>query len=90
NYYIHKYAAISIPEKNIAPQTVAPGQSQAPAAPAQASAAVAAGAATLAATAAAATAPKPGIELHAAYDAGVKYDHVKYAINIPGHALYVP
>ncbi len=90
SYYIHKYAAISIPEKNIAPQTVAPGQSQAPAAPAQASAAVAAGAATLAATTAAATAPKPGIELHAAYEAGVKYDHVKYAINIPGHALYVP
>lgn len=90
SYYIHKYAAISIPEKNIEPQAVAQGQGQAPAAPAQASAAVAAGAATLAATATAAAAPKPGIELQAAYEAGVKYDDVKYAINIPGHALYVP
>lgn len=89
SYYIHKYAAISIPEKHIAPQTVAPGQAQAPAVPAQ-TAAVGAAAATLAATATAAATPKPGIELHAAYDAGVKYDDVKYAINIPGHALYVP
>lgn len=89
SYYIHKYAAISIPEKHIAAQTVAPGQSQAPATPAQ-TAAVGAAAATLAATATAAATPKPGIELHAAYDAGVKYDDVKYAINIPGHALYVP
>lgn len=89
SYYIHKYAAISIPEKHIAPQTVAPGQAQTPATPAQ-TAAVGAAAATLAATATAAATPKPGIELHAAYDAGVKYDDVKYAINIPGHALYVP
>jgi hypothetical protein len=51
---------------------------------------VGAATATLAATATAAATPKPGIELHAAYDAGVKYDDVKYAINIPGHALYVP
>ncbi|WP_294990094.1 peptidoglycan-binding protein [uncultured Stenotrophomonas sp.] len=87
SYYIHKYAAISIPEKHIAPQTVAQGQG-APT-PAQA-AAVGAAAATLAATATAAATPKPGIELHAAYEAGVQYDHVKYAINIPGHALYVP
>ncbi|HBC50552.1 MAG TPA: peptidoglycan-binding protein, partial [Stenotrophomonas maltophilia] len=35
SYYIHKYAAISIPEKNIEPQAVAQGQGQAPAAPAQ-------------------------------------------------------
>jgi len=90
SYYIHKYAAISIPEKNIEPQAVVQGQGQTPAAPAQASAAVAAGAATLAATATAAATPKPGIELQAAYEAGVKYDDVKYAINIPGHALYVP
>ncbi|HGM5046089.1 TPA: XVIPCD domain-containing protein [Stenotrophomonas maltophilia] len=91
SYYIHKYAAISIPEKHIEPQAVAPapGQTQAPATPAQ-TAAVGAAAATLAATATAAATPKPGIELHAAYDAGVKYDDVKYAINIPGHALYVP
>lgn len=89
SYYIHKYAAISIPEKHITPQTVAPGQAQAPGTPAQ-TAAVDAAAATLAATATAPAAPKPGIELHAAYDAGVKYDDVKYAINIPGHALYVP
>lgn len=93
SYYIHKYAAISIPEKHIEPQAVAPApgqtQAQAPATPAQ-TAAVGAAAATLAATASAAATPKPGIELHAAYDAGVKYDDVKYAINIPGHALYVP
>jgi hypothetical protein len=31
SYYIHKYAAISIPEKHIEPQAVAPGQGQAPA-----------------------------------------------------------
>ncbi|MGF6418936.1 peptidoglycan hydrolase-like protein with peptidoglycan-binding domain [Stenotrophomonas sp. AN71] len=89
SYYVHKYAAISIPEKHIAPQTVASGQTPAPATPAQ-TAAVGAGAATLAATATAATTPKPGITLQAAYAAGVEYDDVKYAINIPGHALYVP
>ena len=96
NYYIHKYAAISIPEKNIAPITeaqsrpapvqAAPTQTVTPAA----QAAVAAGAATIAATATAAAAKPdaPGISLDAAYNAGVKYDNVKYAINIESSQYY--
>ncbi len=100
-YYDRKYDAISIPEKNIAAHTEAqarPAPVQAPAAPTQTvtppaatpgAAAVAAGAATVAATATAAAGPdKPGISLDAAYKAGVQYDDVKYAINIPSSQYY--
>lgn len=93
-YYDRKYDAISIPEKHIAPITEAPARSG-PAAPTQtvtppAQAAVAAGAAAVAATATvAAAAPQtPGISLDAAYNAGVKYDNVKYAINIESSQYY--
>ncbi|WP_156880257.1 peptidoglycan-binding domain-containing protein [Thermomonas fusca] len=34
------------------------------------------------------TGQSPGIQLTAAYAMGVKYDDVKYAINVPGHRLY--
>lgn len=93
-YYDRKYDAISIPEKNIAPISEAQARpAPVQAAPAQpvtpaAQAAVAAGAATVAATAAAANQDAPGISLEAAYNAGVKYDNVKYAINIESSRYY--
>ncbi|RMH91064.1 peptidoglycan-binding protein [Lysobacter pythonis] len=34
------------------------------------------------------TAPGPGISLSRAYEMGIQYDHVQYAINVPGHRLY--
>jgi hypothetical protein len=95
-YYDRKYDAISIPEKNITPITeaqarpapvqAAPTQTVTPAA----QAAVAAGAAAIGATATAAAAKPdaPGISLDAAYNAGVKYDNVKYAINIESSQYY--
>ncbi|MGH8098507.1 XVIPCD domain-containing protein [Stenotrophomonas indicatrix] len=95
-YYDRKYDAISIPEKNIAPITeaqarpapvqAAPTQTVTPAAQAAAAAGAAAIAAT--ATAAAAKPDAPGISLDAAYNAGVKYDNVKYAINIESSQYY--
>ncbi|TLX20853.1 peptidoglycan-binding domain-containing protein [Thermomonas fusca] len=36
------------------------------------------------------TGQSPGIQLTAAYAMGVKYDDVKYAINVPGHRLFHP
>lgn len=87
-YYDRKYDAISIPEKNIAPIT----EAQARPAPVQAAPTQTVTPAAQAAVAAGAAAKPdaPGISLDAAYNAGVKYDHVKYAINIEGHRLHVP
>lgn len=101
-YYDRKYDAISIPEKHVAPLTeghARPAQQQAQSAPTQTAppqaqtagaAAAVAGAATVGATALAAAAgqDKPGIKLDAAYNAGVQYDDVKYAINIASSQYY--
>lgn len=94
-YYDRKYDAISIPEKQVAPindTQARPAPQQTQAAPVQTpvqtagAAAAVAGAAT--AAAAAAGQGKPGIKLDAAYNAGVQYDDVKYAINIPSSQYY--
>ncbi len=88
-YYDRKYDGISIPEKNIAPISAdAPARSapvQAPAGPTQT---VTAPTAATVAAPVAANQDKPGISLSAAYEAGVKYDDVKYAINIPSSQYY--
>ncbi|WP_406233560.1 XVIPCD domain-containing protein [Isoptericola jiangsuensis] len=88
-YYDRKYDGISIPEKNIAPISAdAPARSapvQAPAGPTQT---VPAPTAATVAAPVAANQDKPGISLSAAYEAGVKYDDVKYAINIPSSQYY--
>ena len=88
-YYDRKYDGISIPEKNIAAISAdAPARSapvQAAAGPTQT---VPAPTAATVSAAAAANQDKPGIALTAAYDAGVKYDDVKYAINIASSQYY--
>lgn len=78
-YWDTKFDHIAIPEKGVKP--VAEGQSQQPAAPARVQSHPAA---------AARQDGQDAIKLTAAYEMGVKYDDVKYAINIEGHRLYHP
>ncbi|WP_126947662.1 XVIPCD domain-containing protein [Xanthomonas sp. BRIP62409] len=78
-YWDTKFDHIAIPEKGIKP--VAEGQSQQPAAPARVQSHPAA---------AAGQDNQDAIKLTAAYEMGIKYDDVKYAINIKGHRLSHP
>ncbi|CAD0354927.1 peptidoglycan-binding protein [Xanthomonas hortorum] len=86
-YWDTKFDHISIPEKGIKPVTENQGRSPVAEHVPQRTPTPAVEEKT---TPAATKSGAEGISLTAAHAMGIKYDDVKYAINIPGHKLYHP